>query len=144
VVAFKRPPPNRPVRPVWHVVSPGQQLRRIWNPGALGYAATDFRTGDPKYRFDHHTASHPSRAILYAAPTLACCVVEKYGDIGALEPGSDRFGVLNVVDEIRLLDLRSAAAEQACTVAGIGSIPDVSSRRSGHDGITTSCRARTA
>ncbi len=52
-------------------------------------------------------------------------MVEKYGDIGALEPSNDRCGILDVIDEIRLLDLRGAAAEQAGTVAAIGAVPDV-------------------
>lgn len=97
---------------------------RIWSPGTAAYLATDFRSGDARYRFDHHNGRDPDRAILYGAETLLCCVAEKYGSIGALEPASDRFAVITVTDEIRLLDLRAGAAQQAGTLAGIGSFAD--------------------
>jgi hypothetical protein len=110
---------------VWHVLSAGEEFRRIWNPGAAGWRATDFRGGDARYRFDHHDGRNAGRAILYMAPSLSCCVAEKYGDLDVFEAGSDRLAVLRVVDRIQLLDLRGAAAERVGTVAGVGSFVDV-------------------
>ncbi|HTD33751.1 MAG TPA: RES family NAD+ phosphorylase [Candidatus Elarobacter sp.] len=125
MVAPALPPPTKAVRPVWHVIRRGEELRRIWTPGGRGWRATDFRVGPPRYRFDHHDPAESRRAILYAGLSLSCCVAEKYGDFDVLEPASDRLCVLRAVEPIRVLDLRGAAAEHAGTVAGIGAFVDV-------------------
>lgn len=104
--------------PIKHVVRDGNELFRIFDPGGK-YRCDDFRSGSPRYRFDHHIAADPGRRILYCAPTLECCIVEKFGDIGVIEYGGNRRCVLRALGDLSLLDLRNNGAMRAGTVFAI-------------------------
>jgi hypothetical protein len=97
-------------------------LYRIFNPAYPGFRYF----GPLLQRFDHHEAVHGTgaprlgpRGIYYAAPTLACCVVEVFGDSGIVEVTTQMVAATALARGLRLLDLRQSAAMQAGTVAAL-------------------------
>lgn len=120
-------PPGRLDRPQIAVLEPADTLLRI-HSGGDAVAAVSFRRFGPLLRFDHHRAS-PSdpqddaqRGALYCARTLVCCVAEVFGDRGVVQRDGHRFARLAPMRELRLLDLRDAAATAAGTIPAIGSV----------------------
>ena len=130
MVQVRRPPPAHTPHPVFHFVPAGALLVRVFRPHAPGDAATTFRTLGPLARFDHHRhpdaapADDPARGMLYAAPTLSCCVVEVFGDTRLIAPAGYHVGQIAVTRNLTLLDLRGSGAMRAGSVAALAKVPD--------------------
>lgn len=108
----------------------GTALVRVFRPQPYGVTALTFREFGPLARFDHHRhpprrpAADPGRGVLYAAPTLSCCVVEVFGDGGQIEPAGWYVARLLATRDLRLLDLRGAGAMRAGSVTALSQAPD--------------------
>ena len=99
MVRIASPPPERSIDPRFVQLPAGTSLVRIYNPTYLG--PSEYNHHGPRNRFDHHAerALHthdPERGIYYAAPTLAGCVVEVFGDTGVIEAGPYRVAVVQL------------------------------------------------
>lgn len=128
-----RPPSRRaqkrnPPAPQLHILRAGTTLVRLYNPARFGVGPLTFRRFGPLLRFDHHPgegsgmkrlpAEDVGRGVLYAAPSLACCVAEVFGDLGAIVPGECRVALIEVTRDLRLLDLVDEAMA-AGTIAAL-------------------------
>lgn len=99
-------------------MSEGSALYRIFSPEPYGTEALTFRHYGPILRFDHqpgigenHEPTHDSRrAIYYAAPTLASCLAEVFGDGGYVEPEGYFIARPLLGRPLHLLDLRYEGA----------------------------------
>lgn len=60
--------------------------------------------------------------MLYAGRSLVCCVAEVFGDHGLVQCAGFRFARLACTRELRLLDLRGAAATAAGTIPAVGAV----------------------
>ncbi len=127
MVAVAPPPPARPPRPIIVTLAAGTTLRRIYNPAFPGFRYY----GPLAQRFDHHLGTpgrgRPAtgaRGIYYAAPSLACCLVEVFGDRGLIEIGDEMLVITQIGRPLRLLDLRRRAAMRAGTVVALAGIRD--------------------
>lgn len=104
----------------------GSVLKRIYNPAYPGFRYY----GPLAQRFDHHlggqgnTPVHGTRGVYYAAPSLACCIVEVFGDIGLIEITDQQLITTRIGRPVRLLDLRRRAAMRAGTVVAVTSVHD--------------------
>lgn len=121
-VALPPPDPLRRLHPTHHLLEPGTDLFRIYDPAA-GHgprSGRTFRWYGPFARFDHHrgTGGRERRGILYAGLSLSCAVVEAF-DVGVVDPGAKHLARLRTARELVLLDLRGRAAMRAGTVAAI-------------------------
>jgi hypothetical protein len=94
-------------------------LHRIYDPTDHGATATGFRLAGPFGRFDHHISGTSSRGIVYAAPTYEGCIVEVSDDL-VLDIGERRHVLLEVLQDVRVLDLRRNGAMLAGIDARIG------------------------
>lgn len=132
MVQIPLPPPQRTPRPVFHTLTAGATILRLFRPGSYHALATTFRFHGPLARFDHHRVegeqhrqAHDSiRGIYYAAFRLSSCVVEIFGDIGVIECDDWLLAVVTVAQDLRLLDLRGHGAMRAGTVAAIAKDPE--------------------
>lgn len=134
MVYIAPPPPLRPPDSLFVVLLQGATLLRIFDPTRFGVGPLTFRDFGPLRRFDHQVgvrrgqgrqAAHSAdRRILYAAPTLSCCIVEVFGDIGLIEFQEWHLAALTLARPLRLLDLRGAAAMRAGSVAALSHAPD--------------------
>ena len=101
---------------------------RLYDPSRFGVGALTFRRFGPLLRFDHHIGEgrgmkreprqDEARGVLYAAPTLGCCVAEVFGDMGFIVPGEYRIALIEVTRDLRLLDLVDEAMA-AGTIAAL-------------------------
>lgn len=127
MVAIPKPPPlpNLKISPVWKILPPKTQLRRIFNPTKYQTKATTFRYYGPIGRFDHqkHSLNQPAqdlaRGINYWGFTLSCCVVEVFGDTRIIDTQDLEVALIELTQPIKLLDLRASAAMKAGTVSAI-------------------------
>ncbi len=130
MVLIPLPPPPREPSPVFLTMKTGSHLIRIFNPESHGAGPLTFRHNGPRARFDHHCApaSDPSddknRGILYAASTLSSCVVEVFGDEGAISTTDWYAAFLTLKRPLKLVEIRDNGAMCAGTVAAIGSVID--------------------
>jgi hypothetical protein len=125
------PPPATftDVDPTWHALRRGGHLVRTYSPAPYGTRPTTFRTTGPIARFDHHRPDHLDvkgrdrhRGILYAAPTVLCCLGESFGDAGSVTLAGHRVARLDLTADLRLLDLRGPAATGVGTAPGLSAI----------------------
>lgn len=134
MVLIAPPPPLRLPDPRFVVFPAGAALIRIFDPTRFGTGPLTFRAFGPLRRFDHHegvrrghgrqAGPSPDRRIVYAAPTLSCCVVEVFGDTGLVDFHDWHVAVLTFVRPLRLLDLRGPAAMRAGSVTALSQAPD--------------------
>lgn len=100
---------------------------RIYDPTSHDATATSFRRFGPLHRFDHHPGSGPTRdpcpcparGVYYAAHDLSGCLVEVFGDDGAIEPAGLMVALPLLRRDLRLLDLRGNGAMRAGTNAAV-------------------------
>ena len=118
-----------PLDPEYHDLAKSSLLHRLYAPAVYRATPTRFREVGPIERFDHQRPSSdgrprrdPGRGILYAAPSLLCCVGEYFGDQGEIALPGVRLARLTVVVPLRLLDLRGTAATGAGTIPAISGI----------------------
>lgn len=100
---------------------------RLFDPTRFGTQALTFTYNGPRGRFDHHrppagrgpTWDDPDRGVYYAAETLSCCLVEVFGDTRLIDRPHLRVAMPTLTRDLRLLDLRGAAAMRAGTIAAL-------------------------
>lgn len=124
MVSLANPPPptTRSVAPRHCTLVAGERLVRIYNPKRG--VGNGYNHNGPRSRFDHHCeadppADDPAHGILYAARDFAGAVVEVFGDASVIELGGRRAAELEVVHELRLLDLTGNGAWCAGSVAAL-------------------------
>lgn len=125
MVTITLPPPARSPRPVHEPLGPRSSLYRIV-PARRHYDPHAFRDFGPLARFDHHDeALAVRRAVLYAAPSISSCLVERFGESRVIEdPAAWEVARLGVERQVTLLDLRGQGAMRAGTVAAIAGAAD--------------------
>jgi hypothetical protein len=131
LVVVDLPPPRRRSNPLFHDLSSGSWLVRLFDPSRHGATATGFRSYGPLLRFDHHRnrddgepAEDAERGIYYAAFTLSGCLVEIFGDTGVVDLGSHHVASPILRRDLHLLDLRGSGAMRAGTKAAIAKVSD--------------------
>jgi hypothetical protein len=126
MVDVKPPPPLRNINPQTIKLAVNTTLRRIYDPTRYNATATGFRSYGPVSRFDHHSSEKPSedpqRRIIYAGFTLSCCIAEYFGDGEIINVENIKLAIIYLDKELKLLDLRGAAAMAAGTVSAISGI----------------------
>lgn len=105
----------QPPEPVFYFLRAGQPVLRIYNPASFNAGPTTFRFYGPLLRFDHQPGDgrgtkrkpgpDPTRGVLYAAPSLSCCLAEVFGDSRLIVPGDYEVGFLELSRDLKLLDL---------------------------------------
>lgn len=131
MVLIAPPPPNKPPAPLVKTLPAGSHLIRIFNTRHETQALT-FRHYGPFNRFDHQRASASGtpqtdveRGIYYAGFTLSCCVVEVFGDHGAIEIRDDEWVArVTLQRDLRLLELSQNGAMRAGSVAALAKVAD--------------------
>jgi RES domain len=132
VVDIHLPPPRVTVTPTVFTLLSGQCIVRIFAPSRWNTTALTFRSFGPLARFDHHRSTlqnpqpsdDPERSIYYAGFTLSCCIVEVFGDQRLIDVQDYRVASVQVVRDLKLLDLRGASAMLNGSVAGLSCVPD--------------------
>jgi RES domain len=131
VVLIASPPPAKTPSPLYRTLASGSFILRIFDPTQYGTQATTFRSYGPINRFDHQRlspagtrAEDPERGISYAGLTLSCCLVECFGDTGAIEIKGQQIGRIQLTRDLTLLDLRANGAMRAGSVAALAKVAD--------------------
>lgn len=128
MVVVHLPPPLRSITPEFVTLDRNDVLLRIFDPTKYNAIATDFRSYGPVSRFDHHrqypNKIDPERSVIYASPTLSCCLVEIFGDGGIIRIERQQLAFITLKNAFKLLDLRGSAAMAAGTLAAISSITE--------------------
>ena len=131
MVVVDLPPPRRRPNPLFHVLSPGDRLVRLFDPSRHGMTATGFRSHGPLLRFDHHRerddgtpGNDPERGVYYAATTLSGCLVEIFGDTGVVDLDRHHVALPVLRWDLRLLDLRGNGAMRAGTKAAVAKVTE--------------------
>lgn len=131
MVKIPLPPPVRRPDPVHVTLPAGRRLVRIFDPTSHGATATSFRTDGPALRFDHQRGAPGGtvgddleRGIYYAAATLSCCLVERFGDEWVIGLGEHHVAQPALRRPLRLLDLRGPAAMRAGIASAIAKVED--------------------
>ena len=128
MVVVHLPPPSRSVAPKFVTLDRNDVLLRIFDPTKYNATATDFRNYGPVSRFDHHQEYpdkiDPKRSVIYASPTLSCCLVEIFGDGGIIRVEQQQLAFITLKNALKLLDLRGSAAMAAGTLAALSSITE--------------------
>lgn len=127
MVRIAYPPPDRPPAPLLATVPAGTSFVRLFDSTRHGSGPTTFRRFGPLHRFDHQElrgteprpAESASRGIYYAGFTLSCCIVETFGDAGAIEWGGHQVARPVLTRDLRVLDLRGPGAMRAGSVAAL-------------------------
>lgn len=65
-----------------------------------------------------------SRGVYYCGLTLACCLVELFGDTRLIEPDDRRVAIVHPTRQFQLLDLRGSGAMAAGSVAALAKVAD--------------------
>jgi hypothetical protein len=101
------------VNPVWHLISPGAEIWRIYRAGGNHPQAWNtFRSWGPhpESRFDHHPAAPETgtRGILYGASAITTCVAEAFQRtaVVAVQEYEPHLVCFTVTAELWVLDLR--------------------------------------
>ena len=107
----------------------GVRLLRIYSPSSHQATPASYREWGPVSRFDHQRPTATGgcgvdrgRGVLYAAPSMLCCVGEFFGDTGSVTVADARLARLRVQAPLRMLDVRKTAAAGAGTIHAIGAI----------------------
>ena len=128
MVVVHLPPPLRSITPEFVTLDRNDVLLRIFDPTKYNATATDFRNYGPVSRFDHHrqypNKIDPERSVIYASPTLSCCLVEIFGAGGIIRIERQQLAFITLKNAFKLLDLRGSAAMAAGTLAAISSITE--------------------
>jgi hypothetical protein len=131
VVLIKKPPPSKPPNPLHCTLTSGSFLLRIFDPTAHATQALTFRNFGPINRFDHQRvpsqgarAQDPNRGIYYAGLTLSCCLVECFGDSGAIELKDQKICRVQLTRDLVLLDLKDNGAMRSGSVAALAKVAD--------------------
>lgn len=132
MVDIHPPPPRVSITPTHFTLLSGQSLIRVFDPSKRNTTALTFRSFGPLARFDHHRFDllnpKPSedleRSIYYAGFTLSCCIVEVFGNRRVIEVGDYCVASIQIVRDLKLLDLRGSAAMLNGSVVGLSAIPD--------------------
>lgn len=131
MVVVDPPPPKHRPEPIFHILPAGTRLVRLFDPSRHGATATGFRSYGPLLRFDHHRRKEDGtrgedagRSIYYAATTLSGCMVEIFGDAGAVDLHRHHVASPVLRRDLHLLDLRGNGAMKAGTKAAVSKIPD--------------------
>ena len=128
MVVVHFPPPLRSITPKFVTLDRNDELLRIFDPTKYDATALSFRNYGPVSRFDHHqeylNKIDPERSVIYAAPTLSCCLVEIFGDGGIIRIEQQQLAFITLKNAFKLLDLRGSAAMAAGTLAAISSITE--------------------
>ncbi len=130
MVHIRLPPPTNPPVPLFHSLPVETWLVRLFDPTRFQTKALTFRTFGPLLRFDHQRLQDGApgvdaeRGIYYAAFSLSSCVVEVFGDAGAIRCGEWHLAMPRLTRPVRLLDLRESGAMRAGSVAALGKAPD--------------------
>ena len=131
MVLIASPPPAKTPSPLYRTLASGSFVLRIFDPTQYGTQATTFRDYGPINRFDHQRlspagerAEDPERGISYAGLTLSCCLVECFGDTGAIEIKGQQIGRIQLTRDLTLLDLRANGAMRAGSVAALAKVAD--------------------
>lgn len=124
----RRAQKQRPPAPKFWTLEAGQTIVRLYDPSRFNVGPLTFRHFGPLLRFDHQIGqgsgmkrepcADSERGILYAAPSLACCVAEVFGDMGTVVAGEYRVALVEVTRDLRLLDLVDEAMA-AGTIAAL-------------------------
>jgi len=115
---------------MFRTLKSGGHLVRLFDPSQHGQMATTFRHFGPLRRFDHHRASpigpavDPNRGISYASFKLSGCLVEVFGDTGIVDCGEWHVARIEIVSDLRLLNLTGVGAMRAGSVTGLTQAPD--------------------
>jgi hypothetical protein len=124
MVKIPKPQPRSNNSPSYvHLPLGATVLRVLSNKDEQTYLRR-FRNILGECRFDHHVQNGADRAVLYAAPTLSCCLVEVFGDTRVIEPKTFCVAVITFNRELTLLDIRGSAAMRLGCVHAISGIPD--------------------
>ena len=128
MVVVHLPPPSRSVAPKFVTLNRNDELLRIFDPTKYENTAVSFRNYGPVSRFDHHR-QYPNkidseRSVIYASPTLSCCLIEIFGDGGIIKIEQQQLAFITLRNALKLLDLRGSAAMAAGTVAALSSITE--------------------
>lgn len=128
MVVVHFPPPLRSVTPKFVTLDRNDELLRIFDPTKYDATAVSFRNYGPVSRFDHHR-QYPNkidseRSVIYASPTLSCCLVEIFGDGGIIRIEQQQLAFITLRNALKLLDLRGSAGMAAGTVAALSSITE--------------------
>lgn len=130
MVRLSLPPPSSPPAPLFHTLSAGTDLVRVFDPTRHTTTAVSFRYFGPLLRFDHQrvASSIPTmdseRGVYYGGFTLSCCIVEIFGDDGVIECSEWHLAMPKLRRDIQLLDLRDQGAMRAGSVAAVSKVPD--------------------
>ena len=134
MVVVHRPPsgivhPILDPDPEFYILEEEKEIFRIFTPGRYNRKALTFRDFGPLHHFDHHRPGHNSqpkidsqRGIYYAALTLRTCLVETFGDTGAIAIDKQQIARPIVTSPIKLIDLRGFRAMKAGSVAAVSTI----------------------
>lgn len=128
MVVVHLPPPLRSIVPKFVTLNRNDELLRIFDPTKYENTAVSFRNYGPVSRFDHHrqysNKIDSERSVIYAAPTLSCCLVEIFGDGGVIRIEQQQLAFITLKDTLKLLDLRGSGAMAAGTLAALSSITE--------------------
>lgn len=128
MVVVHLPPPLRSIAPKFVTLNRNDELLRIFDPTKYENTAVSFRNYGPVSRFDHHrqypNKIDPDRSVIYASPTLSCCLVEIFGDGGIIKIERQQLAFITLRNALKLLDLRGSAAMAAGTLSSISSITE--------------------
>ena len=128
MVVVHLPPPSRGITPKFVTLDRNDVLLRIFDPTKYDATAVSFRNYGPVSRFDHHrqypNKIDPERSVIYASPTLSCCLVEIFGDGGIIRIEQQQLAFITLKNALKLLDLRGSAAMAAGTLAALSSITE--------------------
>ena len=128
MVVVHLPPPLRSIAPKFVTLNRNDELLRIFDPTKYENTAVSFRNYGPVSRFDHHrqypNKIDPDRSVIYASPTLSCCLVEIFGDGGIIRVEQQQLAFITLKNTFKLLDLRGSGAMAAGTLAAISSITE--------------------
>ncbi|MCC0179728.1 RES domain-containing protein [Waterburya agarophytonicola K14] len=128
MVVVHLPPPLRSITPELVTLDRNDVLLRIFDPTKYDSTAVSFRNYGPVSRFDHHrqysNKIDSERSVIYAAPTLSCCLVEIFGDGGVIRIEQQQLAFITLKDTLKLLDLRGSGAMAAGTLAALSSITE--------------------
>jgi hypothetical protein len=111
-MSIPKPPPNRPIDPVYFTWDATTILHRLYDPMPHSATATGFRYAGKYGRFDHHKAKATNRGIMYAATDLKGALVEVFQTGGGIA-GTIKYCGLTLRRSLTLLDLRDDNASMA-------------------------------
>jgi hypothetical protein len=124
MVTIPNPPPDRSNTSPSYVPLPfGTTVLRVLRKEDEQTYLRRFRDVLVQCRFDHHEPNIADRAVMYAAYTLSCCLVEAF-DTRVIERERYCVAAMTFDRELKLLDIRGSAAMRLECVHAISGITD--------------------